>query len=179
MGWRSTLVLLGLVLVVGAYLWLVDTPPPPRRSDRQQGAESAQALPKLLAFDPADVVDMQLQRAHHTRSVQRRDGAWQGTDDPAGITDFLHTLAELRVLMDISATASAKELADYGLDPPLAVIVLHVNGRTAPLIVQMGDHNPATTGVYVRIGADGTVVLAGALVEWEFDNLFKRLGAEG
>ena len=182
MGWRSTIVLAALVIVVGAYLWFTGMPTPPSdRPGSMQGqrpsADSVQALRKLLVFEPIDVVDLQIQRAGHTRSVQRQNGTWQGTDDPPIIDDFLHTLSELRVLMDISA--SAQPLADYGLDPPLGVIVLHLSGQAEPLVLQIGERNPATTGVYVRIGEGGAVVLAGALVEWEFDKLFKRLGARG
>jgi hypothetical protein len=181
MGWRSTLVLIGLVIVVGAYLWLADGPPAADRAGsmrgQRSGAASVQALPKLLVFEPVDVLGIQLQRAGLTRGVQRQNGTWQGIDDPSAVNDFLRTLSELRALMDISA--SAKELAEYGLDPPLGMIQLHVNGQAQPLVLQIGDRNPATTGVYVRRGGDGSVVLAGALVEWEFDKLFKRLGAGG
>ncbi len=182
MGWRSTIVLTGLVILVGAYLWFTDTPPTP--SDRpgsmqgqRTGADSVQALHKLLVFKPVDVVDLQLQRGDRAHAVQRQNGTWKGIDDPSVVNDFLLTLSELRVLMDIPA--SAQSLADYGLAPPLGVIVLHVNGEAQPLVLQIGARNPATTGVYVRIGENGSVVLAGALVEWEFDKLFRRLSAGG
>jgi len=181
MGWRGTIVLVGLVIAVGAYLWLADAPTTPAEKPgampRPPSAESGHALRKLLVFEPADVVDIELQRAGQTHAVQRRDDAWQGAENPVDVTDFLHTLAEMGVLMDISA--SSKELADYGLDPPLGIIVLHLSGGAQPLVLQIGERNPATTGVYVRIGADGPVALAGALVEWEFDKLFKHLSHGG
>ena len=178
MEWRGTIGLAVLVAIVGAYLWFVDTPAtPPTRPGTMQGPpqskESADALRKLLVFDPTDVAGLQLQRASHRFTLERRDGNWQGTDDPSAVNDFLHTLATMGVLMDI--TVSAGGLAEYGLDPPLGVITLQLNGQAQPLVLEIGERNPAITGVYVRIGADGPVVLAGALVEWEFDKLFKRL----
>ena len=125
------------------------------------------------------MASVQLERGGQTRRVQRQDDAWQGTEAPSAVNDFLHTLSGLRVLMNISEVPSAEELAEYGLAPPLAVIVLHVTGHSEPLVLQIGERNPATTGVYARVGENGTVVLAGALAEWEFDKLFRRLGAEG
>lgn len=182
MGWRSTIVLTLLVIGAGAYLWFADSPTTPADQaeamrGRPPGAGSVPTLRKLLVFEPADVVGLQLRRAGHTRTVQRQNGTWQGTEDPSVISDFLHTLSTLGVLMDIPA--SARELADFGLAPPLGVITLHLNGWGQPLVLQIGERNPATTGVYVRIGEDGSVALAGALVEWEFDKLFRRLSQSG
>jgi hypothetical protein len=182
MGWRSTIVLTVLVIVVGAYLRFADAPATPATrpgsaANKPPGADAVQALQKLLVFEPRDVVDLQLQRAGRTHRLHRENGTWQGIEDPSAVDDFLHSLSQMRVLMDISA--SAQELADYGLAPPLGVIALHVGGQAQPLVLQIGERNPATTGVYVRIGDDGAVVLAGALVEWEFDNLFRRLNAAG
>ena len=176
MGRRSTLVLLGSVVTVATYLRFADTPsaPPDRASGQAPGMATALAMHRLVAFDPGDVVGVQLQRMDQTRSVHRQNGTWEGIDDPAAINDFLHTLAELPVLMDISP--SDRDLAEFGLAPPVGVIVLHTD-TDHPLVLQIGNRNPATTGVYVRTGENGTVVLAGALIEWEFDKLFMRLGA--
>jgi len=178
MGGRSTIVLAVLVILVGAYLWYSETPPQPAERSMQgkpPGQESLQALHKLLDFEPADVVAVQVQRTGQSLTVQRQDSGWQGVDDPSVVNDFLHTLSDLRVLMDISV--AAQSLKDYGLDPPLGTVALRVSGQAEPLILQIGERNPATTGVYVRLGESGAVVLAGALVEWEFDKLFKRLSA--
>ena len=60
MGWRSTAVLIGLVIVVGSYLWLADGPSVPadrdrsRPGDRPNAESTMQALRTLLAFEPAD-----------------------------------------------------------------------------------------------------------------------------
>lgn len=182
MGWRSTIVLTLAVILIGGYLWFEDmpttTPVRPGSIEAQPPhAEPAEAVHKLLDFQPTDVVELQLQRADQTRTVKRQGGNWQGADDPAVINDFLHSISTLGVLADIPA--SAKELADYGLDPPHGVIEVHLDKQAVPLILQIGDRNPPTTGVYVRFGNNGPVALAGALVEWEFDTVFKRLGRAG
>jgi hypothetical protein len=182
MGWRGTAVLALLVLFTAAYLCFEqppqDTPatralvfgtppaPPPTRSAQ-----------RLLDFAPADVVTVSLEHEGVVRQTERVGGTWQGPSRPGAIDDFLHTLADLGVLMDLSA--DVVDLKDYGLQPPRSVLQLQLRHHSQPLVLQIGDRNPATTGVYVRIGNTGPVVLAGALVAWEFDIAFKSLGGTG
>jgi|SRR5579862_1624303 len=174
MGWRSTLVLVALVITVAAYLWFEDSGPkePDRMSAQPSGMATARALPKLVAFEPGTVVSIHLRRADVTRTIQRQNGSWQDHDNSAAIDDFLKTLSNLPILMDISS--AQRNLADFGLAPPSGIIVLDT-AENQTVVLQIGNHNPATTGVYVRSGQNGAVVLVGALVEWEFDNLFKNL----
>jgi hypothetical protein len=117
---------------------------------------------------------MRLEHDGTTRDTQRSGDTWSKTANPATIKDFLTNLAQLAVLMDIPAGTTS--LRDYGLDPPRSVVQLQISGRSTPLVLQIGDRNPSVTGVYVRLAEDGPVVLAGALVAWEFDKAFQALG---
>ncbi len=175
MGSRGTAVLFALVILAAAFLWLEESRAPRPADDGDSppsGAATVAAMRRLLVFNPADVVSLQLERADQAHRVELRNGTWVGIDDASAVSDFLRTLAKLPVLMDIAPPGT--DPADFGLAPPLGVIVL-TTGAAQPLVLQIGSRNPATTGVYVRNGENGPVVLAGALVEWEFDNLFKRL----
>ena len=179
MGARGTLVLALLVVVIGAYLWLEDAAPPEagRSTDTLLGEPRVvpnQPVRHLIDFQPADVVAIRLDRDGTTRDTQRSGDTWSKTAKPAAIKDFLTNLAQLAVLMDIPAGATS--LRDYGLEPPRSVLQLQISGRSTPLVLQIGDRNPSVTGVYVRLGEDGPVVLAGALVAWEFDKAFRALG---
>ncbi len=178
MGWRGTALLALLVAVVGAYLWLEGSSQDEQASRALTfGApaprEPTEPVRQLLDFDPADVVGVRLNQQGVVREAQRAAASWSG--GAAGVVgDFLHNLSTLGVLMDISADAAG--LRDYGLQPPQSILEIRLRDRSAPLILQIGDRNPATTGVYVRIGENGPVVLAGALVAWEFDRAFRALG---
>jgi Domain of unknown function (DUF4340) len=179
MGWRSTLVLALLILVVGTYLWMEEAPPPQRGTPPTLLGEPLIVDPHkpvrhLLNFEPQQVLGIQLQRGSETRASARTSGKWQGTPNGGAIDDFLHSLAELGIVLDIPE--GSKQLKDYGLEPPQSVVELRTPGRSTPLILEIGDRNPAVTGVYVRIGRDGPVALAGALVLWEFDKAFNALG---
>src|SRR5205823_1181562 len=104
MGWRSTIGLAGLVIIVVAYVWFADAPPNSTSrsgsSQERSGAESAQTLPQVLAFVPADVVEVQLERAGKTLIVQWKNATWDSADASA-VDDFLRTLSELKLLMEI------------------------------------------------------------------------------
>lgn len=179
MGWRGTAVLGLLVAIVGAYLWLEGGSQDEQASRALTfGApatrEPTHAVRPLLGFEPADVVGVRLDQQGVVREGRRDAGSWQGPAAGA-LGDFLQNLSTLGVLMDISTEAA--NLKDYGLQPPHSVLEIRLRDPRPPLILQIGDRNPATTGVYVRIGEDGPVVLAGALVAWEFDKAFRALGA--
>jgi len=184
MGVRGTLVLALLIVAVGAYVWLEEVAPeaPGRSTDALLGEPKAfdpnKPVRHLLEYQPADVLSIWLERDGNIRETERSGETWTTTSTPGAINDFLANLAQLAVLMDIPAGAA--ELRDYGLDPPHSVVRLQTRGQPTPLVLQIGDRNPSVTGVYVRVGESGPVLLAGALVAWEFDKAFRALGpAEG
>jgi hypothetical protein len=179
MGKRGTLILALLVVLVGTYVWFEERPqesgqPTESLLGEPKGADPNQPVHHLLDFQPADVVGVQLERDGMTRATSRSGETWTAASNPGAINDFLKNLAQLSVLMDIPAGAA--ELRDYGLAPPQGVMRLQTRGQTEPLVLQMGNRNPSVTGAYARIGKDGPVVLAGALLVWEFDKAFQALG---
>lgn len=180
---RGTLILALLIAVVGAYVWFEEVSPQTasRSTETLLGEPKAvdpnQPVRHLLDFQPGDTISVRLEHDGTTRATERSGDSWTAASNPAAINDFLQNLAQLAVLMEIPAGAT--DLRDYGLEPPQKVVRLQTRGRPAPLVLQIGDRNPSVTGVYVRIGVDGPVVLAGALVAWEFDKAFRALGPTG
>jgi hypothetical protein len=180
MGWRGTAVLAILIVIVGAYLWLTEEPQLPDAPSTAFGQGTPvppQTIRHLLDFQPADTLAIELEQSNERRSVTRADSGWTGATNPAGIEDFLRNLVQLGILADIPAGAA--DLIEYGLEPPQSVVRLRLRGHSEPLILQIGNRNPATTGVYARIGETGPVVLAGALLTWEFEKAFKAIDANG
>ncbi len=181
MGWRGTAVLAVLVIVIGAYLWSEGAPPGgfgrPALVGEAPPREPTKPVQHLLQFSPSEVTDIQLEQEGRTRETRRVGDRWRGTEGGDVIDDFLHDLANLGVLADIPAGSG--ELEQYGLQPPAGVVRLRVQGGATPLVLQLGDHNRPTTGVYARIGDDGPVVLAGSLLAWQFDRAFKALAVPG
>ncbi len=178
MGWRGT-VLLALVLAgVGALVWFQGSSPE-RRSGRRFDDPvrlPTQPIRRLVNIVPGDVTGVRIMRKGERRQAERTDSGWRGADNPTIVNDFLHNLTQLGILMDIPSDPAG--LADYGLKPPQSEVSLQLRTAGPPLVLQIGDRNPSTTGVYVRVGENGPAVLAGALVAWEVDKLFNALAAE-
>jgi len=179
MGRRGTVLLALLLVAVGAFVWL-EGPPPEGPQGGQPFDDSVPRLPTqpirhLVDIVPGDVTRVRIMRNGETREAERTDSGWRGAGNPTAINDFLHNLTQLGILMDIPSDA---ELTDYGLEPPQSEVRLQLRTAGSPLVLQVGDRNPSTTGVYVRLGENGPVVLAGALAAWEVEKLFNALAAE-
>jgi len=177
MGWRGTATLLLLLVVVAGYLWFEEAPPkepepPPTLLGEPRRVDPSPAQP-LLKIEPSAVVAIQIARQGTTRHTERTGGSWQGAADPRSMDDFLVNVTGLGALMEIPAEPG--DLKDYGLAPPRSVLELRLRDQPAPVVVQIGDRNPATTGVYVRLDESGPVFLAGALMAWEIDKAFNAL----
>lgn len=180
MGARGTLVLALLIIIVGALVWFEEARhdesgrPPEALLGEPRAVDPKQPVRHLLEFTPGQIVSVRLEHDGMTRETERLGDTWSTTANPAAIADFLQNLSQLAILMDIPAGEG--DLRDYGLSPAQSVIQLQVRGEAKPLILQVGDRNPSVTGVYVRLGETGPVLLAGALVAWEFDKAFRALG---
>jgi len=177
MGWRGTIVLAVVVLIAGAYLWVAEAPKPlsPENPPSLLGEPLLRDPSKFVAlipFKPGDVEALEVRHGQAHLTATRTAEGWQSSPDQAPIDAFLNNLTELGRVMQIPATANA--LQDYGLEAPQSVVKLRLRGTDRPLTVEIGDQNPAGTGVYVRIDGQGPVILAGALLTWELDKLFRR-----
>ncbi len=180
MGWRGTAVLAVCVVSAAAFLWFEGSARQEQASraltfDAREAPEPTLPVRRLLDFLPTEVIAVQLEQGGLRRAAQWNGNAWEGAAEAGAVTDFLHNLSQLGVLAEIPSEQA--DLQDYGLQPPQSVLRLRLRNRTAPLILEIGDRNPATTGAYVRVGESGPVLLAGALVTWEFEKAFKALGA--
>jgi hypothetical protein len=177
-GWRATLIL--LLVVLGAALLLYLDVNAGRR-ERSWGAifEEPREVPpgeqvkRLLAFDPATVTAVTVRRGDQQWRAERSGAGWSGAGRATDMDDFLHDLAELAEIMPIEVGADT--LRDHGLDPPQGSVELRRAGEP-PLLLLIGLRNPPATGVYVRLGADGPVVLTGALLLWDLEKLERALG---
>ena len=177
MGWRGTLALVAIVLVAGGYLWVAGPTGPERPQDEpnllgEPRLRDPSKFVPLLAFQPADVAEVHIHYRDRDLILQRQGDKWIGSENPASTESFLTTIGELGRIMEIPESEAT--LHDYGLDDPADYIELILTGQTSPLLLQIGRQNPAATGVYVRINRQGPVVLAGALVTWELDKMWRR-----
>ena len=168
---RGTVLLVALLAVLAGYLYVVELSAlrrPPIPKDVPDG-------PPLLRVPPASVARVDLETDGVALTAVRTATGWA---DPEGrpwggeaISDLVETLAGLRPLMVVDPDPGAP--ADYGLTRPAGRLQLTaLDGRTV-LALDIGDRNPAWTGLYARLGGRAEVVLVGGVLRWELDKVRK------
>jgi hypothetical protein len=181
MGWRGTLVLSALLLIVGVYAYfdaisgeqdvslqsllreLRPTPP-------------GQDAPSLLHYEPTEITGMRIRRGDLDLRVQRREGKWVNASRPDALDDLLVNLLDLSEIM--TADVAKQDLADHGLDPPQAIVDLERTGGDT-ISVRIGNRNPPATAVYVQVGPSDHVTLTGALILWEIEKAIDAAAPAG
>lgn len=174
MGGRTTLLLVALVVLTAAALW--------RDPDARQllvalvtGEELQPPPPEivpLVSFSPADVLEVEVHAAAGNVVAQRRDDGWEGPLGAKAVDDFLRALGGVGRVSHIPL--GDRELAEFGLEEPARSVVLVRRHPLAPLRIDVGRDNPASTAVYVRVDRVGPIVLAGAVLTWEIDKFASR-----
>jgi len=164
---RGTAILLTILAGLIGYLWLFELRPRERPAPVDEP-------PPLLVAAPNAVARVELREAGRTLLAVRTGDGWtdgngQPWRDADPVTDLVATLGSLRPLMVLAATPDTA--ADYGLgaDPP-RLTVGDVEGRSL-LVLELGERNPAATGLYVRADGRPDVLLVGAVLGWELRKL--------
>ena len=171
MGWRGTLALAALLLLVGVYAYFDVISGQQDVSIRSLLRElrptpPGQDAPKVLHYEPEEIEAIHLRRGDVDLRVQRRDGKWLHASRPDALDDFLVNLLSLAEIMTVEV--AKQDLPDHGLDPPKAIVELQrADGSTITL--RIGSRNPPATGVYVQIDSSEHVTLTGALIVWELE----------
>lgn len=178
MGWRGTLILLAVVAAAALYLYRdvnagrrqhswgaifeepLETPPGGR-------------ITHLLSFDAADVTAITVRRGSAQWRAERSGASWSGAGRATDMDEFLRDLAELAEIMPIGSGPDT--LREHGLEPPQGSVEL-TRATQPPILLLIGARNPPGTGVYVRVGADGPVVLTGALLLWDLEKVERAFG---
>jgi uncharacterized protein DUF4340 len=169
-----------LVLVLTAllgYLWLFEVRP--RAGIHPQPVVDEANAPPLLDAPAASVARVEIEGAEGTLTATRRNGGWTdglGHSCPPGtVSELIDALHELRPLMVVDPDPA--ELADYGLHEPSARIRLLAGDGHALLGLEVGERNPASTGIYARVAGRREVLLIGALLQWEIGKVRDAVGA--
>ena len=157
--WRGLLLWAGVLLVLGAYLWMVDVP---RGREAQQHSEQAD---KLLTFDAGSATALVLTTANSTISLSKDQGRdWQiltplkTAADQAAVRSLLMRLKDAERLRVIDEQPSALE--QYGLAP--AAVSLRITASGVVHEVDFGTDSPVGASSYVRVlPAAGTASPAG------------------
>jgi len=142
------------------------------RTERKPALPTKGTRPLLVGFAPEGVRAIVLTQKGSVLRLERQGGTWKvaGTADGAigddRVDQFLSAISNAEKL-DENAGQDAS-LADFGLDPPRATVVLEGEAATR---LAIGERNPALTGLYVQVAPDPRVVMVGSVLAWELEKL--------
>ena len=162
---RGTALLMVVLLGLVGYLWLVET--------RHRRAAPVAEAPPLLVATPDSVARVDLQDREGHLTAMRRDGSWTDAEgrtwESDAVSDLLDTLSTLRPVMVVDPEPD--DVAGYGLGASAQHLQLAAGDGRPLLTLEVGERNPAWTGLYVRRTEEHQVIMVGAVLRWEIEKL--------
>jgi len=165
--WLPTIVLVGVLAVLVAYVLLVEAKrePPP-----EEGAQPTSA--PLWEFRGSDLTQITVTKGEQTTAVERSGDTWRmlqpqaGEADSARLNGFVYRVASMtysRTMADVA------DLTDFGLPAPELRATLVLSDGTT-IKVSVGAENPRRTARYVQKEGDPLVYLVSG---GDLDGLFR------
>ena len=164
---RGTGLLVVVATTLASFTWLGQAPIVPRP------APPVPQEPPLLEAQAGQVARLEWARGADRLTVVRTPAGWvdaAGQRWPSDVVDVaVDTLTSLHPRTVAQAEGTA--LAEYGLAPAVEQLrVLDDTGHEL-IALDIGNRNPAWTGVYARRAGTADVLLVGSLLRWELDKL--------
>ncbi len=161
---RGTALLVALLATLAGYLWVVERRPAP--------AFPAEPAP-LLAVPTAAVARVELVEGERRTTAVRGERGWTDaagrpwSQDP--VSDLLAALGALRPLATVDPDPATP--GDYGLGPGGRRLELAAADGRPLLALELGERNPAWTGLYARRAGEPAVLLVGGVLAWELEKV--------
>jgi hypothetical protein len=158
MKFRTTAILLAVFVAILAYFFLVEEKK--RSVSEKERTESRRILP----YEPGDVERfIFINQGGERVEIERSGSTWNVVSpvvtlaDAPAIGSFLGQTVPGRKGNEIAGVAS---LAEYGLAPPFASLMIYHRGAAEPDTLYVGDQTPTSSGCYVRLGSSNTILIA-------------------
>ncbi len=169
MNWKTTTILLVIVVALGLYIKFYES--------KQPGTEEAQRQAKnVVNFTPDDINGIVIQNGDEKIDLRRHDKKWRleaPVKDQADGSQIDSLLSDLENWPK-DATITAKEidndkaqLAEYGLNKPK--LRLKLTGKAAPPEIWFGKDAALEGKIYVRLENSKSVFLAGQSMKKEIE----------
>jgi hypothetical protein len=159
MSWKTLTVLAVLAAGLGGFLVFDSYYLTPKRE------KTTSVKGRLWTIEPKDVDTLTIKRKDDTVRLKRAGDGWEMLEpiktraNAGAVNEMVTGLATARVDREIDPNPS--RLADFGLEPPAAMVTLEVKGQAAPLTLAVGGKNPTGVWVYAREGSKPAVVAIG------------------
>lgn len=151
MRFRSTFVLVLLLIGLGAYVYWVEVPKSQEEAKKKT----------IFEFKPEDATDVSLVYADREIVLKKAGEDWRLTkplDAPAdsmAVKNLINAIAEAEVKKTLD---DASDLAPYGLDQPFAKVTVKLKDKELPTIL-VGKSTPVGFSAYVKKADEPKVLL--------------------
>jgi hypothetical protein len=168
MRFRTTIILVLLLLGLGAYVYWVEYP------NAQQEAKKK----TLVDFTADDATEVSLVYADREIALKKTGDEWRLTKplealaDSTTVKNLVNAIAECEVKKEL--TEAAADLSQYGLDKPLVTVTVKMKNKALPAIV-VGKNTPVGASTYVQRADDKKVVLTNSAFRSGMDKTVKDL----
>jgi len=159
---RNTLALLGVLAVIGAYVWFFERGPAGTVGETGDVLVEPTAGPAVLQFDPAEARSLLLARPATEQITGLRydedTSGWYVVGESAQPAEESSVALLVSYLSDLSAqrvlTGTLDSLAGYGLDPAEMVVTVGLRSGQE-VVVEIGAETVSGATHYARVpGAD-------------------------
>jgi hypothetical protein len=164
---RGTALLAVVATALASFTWLGSGPIVPRP------AAPVPEEPPLLEAQAGQVARLEWARGAERLTVVRTPAGWVDATGQRWPSDMVDVAVDALTSLHPRTVAQAEGagLAEYGLAPAVEHLrVLDDTGHEL-IALDIGNRNPAWTGVYARRAETTDVLLVGSLLRWELDKL--------
>ena len=161
MKFKATFFMLSILIILSAYVYLVEIRGKQRRDAKEEKAS------RLLTMETEDIQSVTLLRDDENILIEREGDGWRlvspvsARGDDGTIDQFIETISETKKEREI--VSDDLELKEFGLLPPLYTVVSEAeNGRRDT--VMFGEKNPTNRYVFAMKPSDDRLFCTGTLV---------------
>ncbi len=165
-GFKSLLVLVGVLAALGGYIYFVESKKPP--------AGEAAASPKVFSVKNDDVAEIDIKSAGGDKTTLKKvNGAWQITEPVSAAADEAEVSGVLTALATVDVARTVDEnpgdLAQFGLATPRIVVGFKTAGGKQSGELLVGDKTATLGDVYAKLPNEKKVFLISASYESSFN----------
>ena len=160
MRFKTTLILLAVGVAAALFFFVVEKP---RKTGRD---EKTAREGRLTAVLPDEVETVTIQRPDLTIAARRDGERWaivspvEDAADDAAFNTLLRSVCDAAVERRLALGETS--LAEYGLEPPSAVVYLGAKDGRSLLELRVGEHNVTKSHCYAAVGPARSVILVSA-----------------
>jgi hypothetical protein len=168
MRFRSTIVLILLLIGLGAYVYWVEYPKAQEEAKKKT----------LFSFKPDDVTEVSLVYPDREIVLKKTGEEWRLTKpmdvaaDPTAAKNLVNAIAECEVKKEL--TEASSDLSQYGIDKPFVTVTVKLKDKELPAVL-VGKNTPVGFSTYVQRADDKKILLAGSAFRSGMDKKVKDL----